>query len=458
MAADRPSGGAALLRQRIAGLAFIGVLVGLVALSIAFYNKAFQPVAEVTLRVDRVGNQLTPPADVKVQGLVVGEARSVEATDEGAIVRLALDPDKLDQIPADVTARLLPKTLFGEKYVELVRPESPSGEDLADGDTISQDDSETGREFATALDNLLPLLETLDPESVSTTLNAVSTALRGRGESIGENLVLVRDYLQEFNPELPTLEEDFRGIADFADTLDSASPDFLAVLEDLSFVNRSLVDQRVELAQFLSSTSGVSGTFDEFLTENERRFVELAREGRAPLETFARYSPEFPCLAEGLSLSDGTIGDSFGNLQPGLHITLEFVPNNGPYLNPVDEPAYKDDRGPRCYGMEALDRRSLATAPGGQEDPADDINFLDGYRDELPEGRSVGERAPSQASASAGAPTSAVQGRALLSSVLAPVLGVSADEVPDLAHLLFGPVARGTVVGLSDAPSTKEAS
>ena len=457
MAADRPSGGAARLRQRIAGVAFVGVLVGLVALSIAFYNKAFQPVAEVTLLVDRVGNQLTPPADVKVNGLVVGEARSVEATEDGAVVELAIDPDELDQIPADVTARLLPKTLFGEKFVELVRPENPSGETLADGDTIGQDRSATGREFATALDNLLPLLETLDPESVSTTLNAVSTALRGRGDQIGSNLVLVRDYLQEFNPELPTLEEDFRGIADFADTLDAASPDFLAVLEDLSFVNRSLVDQRVELAEFLSSTAGVTGTFDEFLTENERRFVDLAREGRGPLETFARYSPEFPCLAEGLAISDDTIGDSFGNLQPGLHITLEFVPNNGPYLPREDEPGYLDDRGPRCYGMEDLDRRSLASAPGGQEDPADDINFLDGYRDELPADRSIGERGASQSS---GAPASstAVQSRAVLSTVMAPVLGVSADEVPDLAHLLFGPVARGTVVGLSDASSTKEAS
>ena len=36
-----------------------------------------------------------------------------------------------------------------------------------------------------------------------------------------------------------------------------------------------------------------------------------------------------------------------------------------------------------------------------------------------------------------------------MGAVLGPVLGVSADEVPDLAYLLFGPMARGTEVGLS---------
>jgi len=45
----------------------------------------------------------------------------------------------------------------------------------------------------------------------------------------------------------------------------------------------------------------------------------------------------------------------------------------------------------------------------------------------------------------------------VIDRVVAPVLGVSASEVPDLAHLLFGPVARGTVVGLSTSSLTKEA-
>ncbi|HWH29088.1 MAG TPA: MlaD family protein, partial [Mycobacteriales bacterium] len=67
--------GRALAVQRLWGLAFLAVLVSLVATSIALYTKAFTDTVTVTLRADRVGNQLTEGADVKVRGLVVGEVR-----------------------------------------------------------------------------------------------------------------------------------------------------------------------------------------------------------------------------------------------------------------------------------------------------------------------------------------------------------------------------------------------
>ena len=37
----------------------------------------------------------------------------------------------------------------------------------------------------------------------------------------------------------------------------------------------------------------------------------------------------------------------------------------------------------------------------------------------------------------------------LVDALLAPQMGVQAEQVPDLATLLFGPMARGTAVGQS---------
>jgi virulence factor Mce-like protein len=454
MSANRPTGGAALVRMRLAGLAFIVVIVLLIALTIALYQKAFTDVVTVTLQADRAGNQLTAPADVKLNGVIVGEAREVEASADGADITLALEPGMVDDIPQNVTARLLPKTLFGEKFVSLVLPEDPAGDSLQEGDVIPQDRSQTARELSTALDNLLPLLQTLKPQQVSTTLNALSTTLRGRGERIGNNLVLAGDYFEQFNPELPTLAEDFRGIADFADNLDAAAPDFLAVLDNLSVVNRNLVDQEQQLEGFLRSTTAVSGTFEDFLAENEDRFVTLAREGRLPLELFARYAPEFPCLAAGIAQSELFIGDAFGTLQPGLHITLEFTQDQGGYRPREDEPQYLDRRPPVCFGLERL--------PEGQPDvPAPDINYQDGYNDR--NGPDDSQRAADADEGGGPPPPPGLPGfpaapvsfsspdaqRSIINAAVAPVMGTSVDEVPDVAHLLFGPVARGTAVGLS---------
>ena len=69
------SGTAAVVKRRLSGVLFLGVLIGLVAMSVLLYNKAFTPVVEVTLRASTAGNQLSAPTDVKLRGLIVGEVR-----------------------------------------------------------------------------------------------------------------------------------------------------------------------------------------------------------------------------------------------------------------------------------------------------------------------------------------------------------------------------------------------
>jgi phospholipid/cholesterol/gamma-HCH transport system substrate-binding protein len=389
------------------------------------YQKAFTSTIDVVLEADRVGNQLTQGADVKARGVLVGTVQSVTSDVDGARISLALQEDEVGRLPADTRAQLLPKTLFGEKFVALVFDDASSAPPLEQGDVITQDRSETAREFAAALDNLLPLLQTLEPQQVSTTLNALSTALRGRGERVGDNLVLARDYLAQLNPELPRLAEDFRGVADFADTLDASAPDFLRVLDDLAVINQDLVETEGELEGFLRSTSGFAGTTQGFVAENEQRFISLARES-----------------------------------VPNLRLTLEFTQDNGGYV-PGDEPEYLDAGAPTCRGL-----------VGPPEVPFPEYaDVRDGFRDGQGVDERTGERdgAPptgpegpytypdqrrqrpdgaggtvTNASATPFSPAS--YDRAAVGVVVAPALGVGPSEVPDVAVLLFGPVARDTVV------------
>ena len=67
---------------RTYGVVFLVVLALLVALTVAIYNKVFVEVVHVTLQTDRVGNQLAPPADVKLRGMIVGEVRDVRSDGE----------------------------------------------------------------------------------------------------------------------------------------------------------------------------------------------------------------------------------------------------------------------------------------------------------------------------------------------------------------------------------------
>ena len=125
-------------RYQLYGLVFLIIAALFVALSVAFYRKTFVDVVPVRLETDHVGNQLRVGADVKLRGLLVGEVRNIRPDGDHAILDLAMDPDQIGKIPGNVTAQLLPKTLFGERYVALRTPASPSGR-LREHAVIGQD-------------------------------------------------------------------------------------------------------------------------------------------------------------------------------------------------------------------------------------------------------------------------------------------------------------------------------
>jgi phospholipid/cholesterol/gamma-HCH transport system substrate-binding protein len=434
------------VQQQLAGLLFLAVLAGLVGLTVALYQKAFTDVVHVTLEADRIGSQLSKGGDVKARGLIIGEIREVSSDGDRARIELALEPEAAQRVPSDVRAQMLPKTLFGEKFVALVFDEDSSAPPLEEGAVIPQDRSQTAIETSEALDNLLPLLQTLKPVELSTTLNALSTALNGRGDQLGENLELVDSYLQSFNPEIETLGEDFRGLADLADNLERTTPDIVALLDNLSVVNRNLVEQEQELSTFLDATTGFAGELQGFLQENEQRLIRLAADSRPVLGLYEKYAPGAPCLFKGLERQDSMIANTFGGLQPGLHITLEFTHDQGGY-RPGDEPKYGEDSGPTCYGLPP--NPPVVPMPVYTE-------VEDGYCDEQEEAPGIQDECvrddpppPSPALEPARALAQRDVERATVGAAVGPVMGLAPKDVPDLAVLLFGPVARGTQVGLS---------
>lgn len=341
--------GRALVRRRLAGLVFLAVLALLVQLTVSMYQKDFTEVAEVTLLTDRAGNQLSVHADVKVRGVIVGEVREIRSTGGQARIRLALQPDRIGAIPRNVEARLLPKTLFGEKEVSLVVPDTPQGR-LAAGDTITQDRSSTALETEEALNNLLPVLRSLRPQQLSVALNALSESLRGRGDRLGANMALNAAYLRQLNPSLPTLAKDMAGLADYTNTFADAAPDLLETLDNFSFSSRSLERDRAELRAFLTSTRGFARSAESIVAENDDRFIALARDSRAPLKLYATYSNTYVCMLKALAFQEIEGERVFGGAQPGLHITVEATRDKGPYT-PGQEPKNREDYNPGCFGI-----------------------------------------------------------------------------------------------------------
>ncbi|MFF8937379.1 MCE family protein [Streptomyces paradoxus] len=411
-----------VLRLRLYGVVFIAVLALLLSLSVAVYRQVFTPVVRITLEADSLGNQLDPRADVKLRGLLVGEVREVRADGTKATLDIALKPEHVDRIPSDVHARLLPKTLFGEKYVDLVAPRGSSGRPIRAGDVITQDRTRVGIEVQQLMNDLLPLLRTVQPGKLNATLSAFATALEGRGDRIGDNLTRVEAYLRRLNPHLPSLKEDIARFADVAEVYGDAAPDLMEILRNTVTTSRTIVEQKDQLAAALTTTATVAGTAEDFLDANGDRLITLGRVSRPTLELFARYSPQYPCLLSGLVRQEKASEEAFRGGK--MHITLEVVRPRGAY-EPGEEPRYGERSGPNCRDLP----HPPVPAPGAHLDD--------------------GSEKPGTAS---GGPLGVSATRAeqrAVGSLVAPVLGVPADEVPPVATLLFGPMARGTAVSVA---------
>ncbi|MEY7971533.1 MCE family protein [Saccharomonospora xinjiangensis] len=421
------------LGTRLTGVAFCLVLVLLADLSVRIYDKEFTESVSVTLRTDRVGNQLRVNSDVKARGVLVGEVRGTEAVEGGAEIELALDPDTVSLLPKDVTALLVPKTLFGERYVQLSIPDGSTAMPLAEGDVIEQDRSANAIELERAFDELLPVLESVQPHKLASTLSAVATALDGRGDQVGDTLVLAANYLEEFNPNLPRLHENVRDLGEVAQLYGDISPDLLDALTDTAVTLGTVDEKGTELRDLYGQVTTTSGDVTAFLRANAENLILLAAESREPLEAAARYSPGFACTLRALDelkpAMDAVLGA--GTDRPGLRMQGHVVTEpRGAYRPGTNDPAHTADSGPRCYPSGVTPQEGMSPAP-----PQEGMDAL------------VPAPGDDAGVAGLGLPNSP-QERQLLSTLLAGDLGVDASEVPDWSSVLVGGVYRGTEVHL----------
>lgn len=423
--------------HRVLGVAFLVLLVLGVWVTYAVFSKKFVDYVPVSLQTSKTGLQLPALADVKIRGVIVGEVREVASTGDGATLELAIKPDKVGVIPANVTALIQPKTLFGEKYVALQIPDAPAGESLAAGDEITE--TEVSIEVEQLLNDLYPFLRTVQPAELNYTLTAFATALEGRGEDIGENLVILDDYLQRTNPKLPQLIEDLELLGQVSEEYAAAMPDLARLLRNSVTTGNTFLEKEQKIEAFFGDVAGFSSTSRDFLEANGDNIIRLGEVSVPQLALYEKYAPEYPCLLQGMArwipqMDNGWRGNT-------LHINLETLPNQPTGYSPADDPEYGAKNGPHC---ETLPTPPYSQAnPGPQPSPA---TVDDGVESGHGKHRAAPGGAPALDLTSGYAGTAAE--RSLIDMLAAPVMGVPVDSVPDVATLLFGPLARGAEVNL----------
>lgn len=411
-----------------AGIAYIVFVIALITLSLAIYGKAFANTTDITIKADRAGLQLAKFGDVRIDGALIGQVRSVSQDGEHASIKVALDPEAAEHIPDNVSVQIMPTTLFGQKFVQFVRPKQASGQALGNGDVIPADRVSTNVELSRVLANLFDVLRAVDPASVNTTLNALSTALEGRGERLGATAEKLNDYLAYVARDLPVLEQDLEVLADVADTYAQAAPDIVGVLRNATTTSNTITANAGELAGFFSELKSVSDHAYQFTDLNGDALVRGLQLSEPVVRLLATYSPEYPCLLVGLDkyrtrllgiFRDGKVHQKMFMGTPQYHV---YTPEERPVFGEVGH-------GPWCLGLP------------NPKIPADPQPLDDGTRqdDDPP----TSPLPPSGRTAPTSSGFAGTAGdKAIINAMLAGQSGRPADSYGSLPALMYGPVVR----------------
>lgn len=432
---------AQVTKRRSLGILFIAILVGFVGLSIAIYDKAFTDTDTLTLIAGHTGNQLILESDVKINGLIIGSVDDVgtiyakdPATGENteyAKVTMHIQPDKMKYIPDNVTAEILPKTLFGEQYVSLDIPAKP-GAPIKNNATIQPNRSEGALEAQDVLGDLLPLLTAVKPAELNDTLDAIATALQNKGPELAHVLTNFDHYLQIMNPHTAQLVADLKKLGQVALEYNGVAPDIFATLRNLETSARTVVDKRQALDNLLTGGSMTSGVLQTFLDENEQRLISVTGQTVKIYKLLDEYSPEFSCLLKGVNKLQTLANQAIYDHKIHLSATVDYS-NIGKYKQ-GQEPILITGVGPNCFGLP--DNPQPVNAEGKFQIP-DRFKCLN---DGAPlTADPCGSKPGLNAQSVAGSP----EENALVNTLIAGKLHTTPDKVSPTATLLAGPLLRG---------------
>jgi len=238
------------------------ILMAVIAVAAAFIYLQFRgdlgDKARLTVLSPRAGLVVEPGAKVTYNGVEIGRVARIDIIDDRGTqkAKLSLDvnPRYLASIPTNVAAEIRATTVFGNKYISLSSPETPSSQHVSSGDTIAA--SAVTSEFNTLFETVTSIAEQVDPIKLNQTLTATAEALTGLGNRFGESLLNGTLILDDLNARMPQIAEDNLRVADLADVYTDASPDLWAGLENAIRTARTFNDHRADIDDALMATLG----------------------------------------------------------------------------------------------------------------------------------------------------------------------------------------------------------
>lgn len=337
-----PSRGSLVVRGAVSAAA---LAIGSATL-IAYGGGAFDRDPTVFADIPASAGLLVGDIGVQYQGVQVGKVVDIASGIERSRVTVRIDADEIGRVPASSLVRVVPRTLFGDVYIRLVDQPSGTRDSLRSGDELAVDTSADAVQLSKVYRQVTDLLDHLEPAKAQTALTAISTALRGRGESLGDTLDRLSSLSATLQPGIVGAIEHLPQFRQVTEALAEAAPEVLATVDNVTTLSRTVLDHASGVETLLTAAAALASSADAVVGENTANAMIVIERGAPVLSTVAANSDG---LASTLDQFD-TFGAAGARIFSSGRFDITAVPDFSdplPYTA-ADCPRYPELDGPNC--------------------------------------------------------------------------------------------------------------
>lgn len=310
------------------------------------FAGTFQSFVPVTLTSDRSGLIMESGAKIKLRGVQVGRVEGVIGGRGPVKLKLRIDPEQIQYIPANVQAEIRSTTAFGGKFVDLILPADPSPQRLSPGATLTSRNVST--EVNTTFENIVGIIKQLDPDKLSAVLTAVADGVRGQGERMGQAITDTDEVLQALNARTDTMQADWRATKAFGDAYASGAKDIVSILDSFATTSTTITDEAKNLDALLLNTAGFARSGTALLGASGDALVESVAVLEPTTALLLKYSPSYACTFLGAQwlLDHGLREATGGNGRTAIVDASVLAGGDDPYRYPDNLPIIAAKGGP----------------------------------------------------------------------------------------------------------------
>jgi phospholipid/cholesterol/gamma-HCH transport system substrate-binding protein len=313
------------------GLVTLVLFAGVTVFGVYLGSGKLSPKYHLAAKFTSAGQGLQTGSDVKIHGINVGLVSSVHLVDGEALVRMALH--KGQKVPTTASATIRPKTLFGEKFVDIdPGPADGKGPYLQNKGVIQK--TVGGFELERVLSDAYPILKAVRPEEVTTLLNTLAKAGDGLGPEINRQIAAFQQISDISVAHDADTREFLDDLARLSDSLANTAPDLVAGAKDLNVALPDLNSQAGNVTSVLDQLSRLSSDAADVLEANRAFSTKFVTEGGKTVQLLYDQRNQLPGVVRGLREFFQVLGEAAGTTpdpsSPGTTLaTIKFIVGGG---------------------------------------------------------------------------------------------------------------------------------